>query len=166
MFKQKLIIVLLFCVVGTYANAQSVVVEGGNNFYLNPLGFDKSANNAKRGFYIGPHEMGDTITVKKNEFEKAYVFYKKGSGAYATEEKVITKTSIYNAINKVDKELTKQYAAEPSLVKKALLKNRLARVYDMGIKLSKYETRDFEKFIRQKKNVADIEETLMGLKFK
>jgi hypothetical protein len=144
------------------SSAQSVSSSGAV-FYLNPLE-TKIDPSLRSGVYIGPHIMGDSVTEKRNVFESKYIFYKKSGGAYPSEEKVVLKPSIYKALIKIDKEFTKRIEEKPPLA--ADYKKRMTTLYDIGIKLVRYQTDKVEKEVRSLKSADDLESYFLSLQFK
>ena len=77
-----LFFVILF-VSHSWASAQNLYSSGGGVIYLKPLSAASPAN-LKRGSYVGPHVLGDSVTHLLNNFEREYVYPAVGPLAYYT----------------------------------------------------------------------------------
>jgi hypothetical protein len=153
---------LLWVGMGSVA-AQAIASESGGGIYLykNESDVDESL---KRGYYVGPHILGDTITMLMNRFEKDYTYYQESSGAYKTEEKKINKPNIYFKVKKVEKNLTKE-------VKKGRMDEdeayrKLKRTLSLAIKLMNYRTDQVEEDLRKLKKTDEILDYMFDLKFR
>lgn len=159
----KVLIPLLFFLIPTVVNGQAVVSDGAGGIYLNK-NESTSSNDKKKGFYVGPHILGDSITLLINAFENKYVYFQETGGAYNTEEKIVNKPNIYKAVNKVRKHYEKSFKKGKVNLNMAYFK--LNKVYRLGIRLWDYQTYKVEKEIKQLKTVEEIENYLFALKFK
>lgn len=156
-------IIILLIISGNCA-AQNLYSGGAGSgvIYLKPLSGASPAN-LKRGSYVGPHILGDSVTNLLNNLEKEYVYFKPTYGAYAVEEKVIMKRTIYKKVHDFDKYITKTFVDDPSA--KQEVTTRLVSVINIGIKLLNFDTNQVEKDIK-KLEPADFEKYLLGLQFR
>jgi hypothetical protein len=156
-------IIALLIISGSGA-AQNLYSGGAGSgvIYLKPLS-GTSPSNLKRGSYVGPHILGDSVTSLLNNFEREYVYYKPTYGAYAVEEKVIMKHTIYKKVHDFDKYIIKAYLSDPSA--KQEVTTRLVAVINRGIKLLNFDTNQVEKEIK-KLEPPDFEKYLLGLQFR
>ena len=130
--------------------------------YLKPLSAASPAN-LKRGSYVGPHVLGDSITHALNNFEREFVYFKSTAGGYAVEEKVVLKRSLYKNIHDFDKYISKAY--ESNLLSKEEATLRLGNVINTGIKLLNFDTHQLEKDTK-KLDPVDFEKYLKNLQFR
>jgi hypothetical protein len=160
----KIFSFLLFTFVSFSSLSQNIHNNIGDGIiYLKPMS-SASPSNLKKGSYVGPHLLGDSITYLLNNFEKQYVYYKTSSGAYPTEEKVILKTNIYKKVHEFDNFITKSYTYNLDTKKEAIA--RLTKVISIGVKLLYYDTRQLEKEVKKLKLPTDFERYLNELQFK
>lgn len=144
--------------------AQNVFYSGGSEiFYLNPLD-DGVPANVKKGSYVTPHVLGDSITRLFNELESKYVYYKKSSGAYPVEEKVVLKRNIYAGIYDFNKFLLK--SLDRKLISEKEAAARLTKVLKIGIKMAGYDTSGVEKDLKSIKIPTEFENYLLRIRFK
>ncbi len=162
MMRIKFIISLL--IISGNCAAQNLYSSGGGSgvIYLKPLS-GASPTNLKRGSFVGPHILGDSVTNLLNNFEREYVYFKPTYGAYAVEEKVIMKRTIYKKVHDFDKYISKTYLTD--LTAKQEVTARLVSVIKIGIKLLDFDTNQVEKEIK-KLDPPDFEKYLLGLQFR
>jgi len=156
-----LFFVILF-VSHSWASAQNLYSSGGGVIYLKPLSAASPAN-LKRGSYVGPHVLGDSVTHLLNNFEREYVYFKPTPGGYAVEEKVTLKRNIYKNTHDFDKYISQAY--EVNLLSKEEATLRLGNVINTGIKLLNFDTNQLEKDIK-KLGPLDFEKYLANLQFR
>ncbi len=161
-------VLFIFCsaiFLSTSIAAQNMYSSGGGGsvLYLKPMSA-ASPSNSKRGSYVGPHLLGDSITYALNNFEKAYVYYKTSSGAYPVEEMVVLKRNIYKKVHDFETFISKSYAL--NLVSKQDAAKRLLSVTNISLKLLSYDTRQLEKEVKKLDVPTDFENYLNELKFK
>ena len=156
-----LFFVILF-VSHSWASAQNLYSSGGGVIYLKPLSAASPAN-LKRGSYVGPHVLGDSITHALNNFEREFVYFKSTAGGYAVEEKVVLKRILYKNIHDYDKYISKAY--ESNLLSKEEATLRLGNVINTGIKLLNFDTHQLEKDTK-KLDPVDFEKYLKNLQFR
>lgn len=160
--KTKYLIIVLLIGYGS-CQGQNIYSNGGNGvIYLRPLSSASPAN-LKRGSYVGPHVLGDSVTHLLNNFEREYVYFKPTSGGYAVEEKVTLKRNIYKNIHDFDKYISQAY--EVNLLSKEEATLRLGTVINTGIKLLNFDTNQLEKDIK-KLGPLDFEKYLTNLQFR
>jgi hypothetical protein len=143
-------------------SAQAVANDASGVMYLFPNEV-RSNNSFRRGVFAGQHIFGDTITYKMNEFEKKYVYFKPGNGAYAVEEKIILKPQIYKSIKKLDTFFEKEFSEGRMSV--VVASDRFTKVLDVGLKLINFQTVQVEKDIKKLKDPLALEKYLLSLKF-
>ncbi len=132
--------------------------------YLNKNESRLGKDATKRGYYVGPHALGDTITMLLNRFENDYVYYEEGDGAYRVEEKKIVKPSLYRAIKKIEKHYSK--SLKKNSVDESYAYSRLKLIIRKGITLMNYDTREFEEQLRKIKSIERTEEFILKVKVK
>ncbi len=156
--------IIILLVITSNCVAQNLYSGGAASgvIYLKPLSGASPAN-LKRGSYVGPHILGDTVTNLLNNFEKEYVYFKPTHGAYAVEEKVIMKRTIYKKVHDFDKFIIKTFLDDPSA--KQEVTTRLVSVINIGMKLLNFDTNQVEKDIK-KLEPPDFEKYLLGLQFR
>ncbi len=160
----KINLIIIVLIVSGNCVAQNLYSgdAGSGVMYLKPLS-GASPSNLKRGSYVGPHILGDSVTSILNNFENEYVYFKPTYGAYAVEEKVIMKRTIYKKVHDFDKYISKTYLADPSA--KQEVTDRLVSVIKIGIKLLDFDTNQVEMEIK-KLDPPDFEKYLLGLQFR
>lgn len=164
MMKIKLFLLIALSVVISVAKGQNMVSSGGAGvLFLKPMG-SSIPTGLKRGSFVGPHLLGDTITYKLNILEKSYVYFKPTSGAYAVEEKVVLKRNIYKKVKEFDDFITKSYVK--GLVTREDAQQRLSNIVDIGIKLMNFDTKQLEKDVRKVSTPVDFERLMNELKFR
>lgn len=166
MMKGVLFVILITFVVMPCA-AQAVVSDSQGMMYLNKNESEPSDLGIKRGYYVGPHVLGDSITQLLNKFEEEYVYYKKTEGAYATEEKKNIKFSIYKAVHRVDDYYVKgikKGKIDASRIGEA--KKNLKMILSKGIRLKSYFTVQVEEDLRKVKAPEEIILYFEKIKFK
>jgi hypothetical protein len=161
----KIVYLVLFLISSSACVAQNIYSNGGGSgvIFLKPLS-EASPANMKRGSYVGPHVLGDSVTFLLNNFEKLYVYYKTSSGAYPVEEKVVLKRNIYKKVHDFDSFISKSYQA--NLVNGQEATGRLKKVLNIGIKLMSYDTNLLEKEVKKIDLPTDFERYLLELQFK
>lgn len=135
---------------------------GGAMLYLKPMK-SEGPKGLKRGSYVGEHVLGDTVSQLLNTFEKTYVYYKKSSGAYPVEEKVVLKTPVYKKVKTFDSYITKKYQEDE--IKSGEASSRLQKVLTTAIKLMNYDTKQVEKDIKKIAEPEDVEKYLNNIVF-
>lgn len=160
-------ILVFFFVLFSFAtlSAQNVATTTSSGIvYLYPNESDIEISNYKRGSYAGSHILGEEVDKQLSLFEKNYVYYKKGEGAYAVEEKHVLKPNIYKAVNRVVKQYTKKFkkGKVPAAEAEAAISNAL----EVGNKLIRFQTEKVEYDLEKVKNVDYIEKYLENIKFK
>lgn len=140
-----------------------VQVNFSGLMYLNKNESSEGKDATKRGYYIGPHALGDTITMLLNRFENDYVYYKQEDGAYKVEEKKVIKPRLYSAIKKIEKVYMKDL--KKGMVEETYVYSKLKLILQRGIKLKLYDTRKVEEELKQIKSVKKMEAYIMALKF-
>ncbi len=144
--------------------AQAMVTESGGSIMLFRNESESDLlKKSKRGFYVGPHMLGEEITQKLDEFEKRYVYYKETQPPYPTLEKMVLKPKIYNAVKKMEKYYRK--GALKSKIPLMEAQEKLTKVLDIGIKLMNYNTPVVEQYLASKHKEEEIEAYLLNLKF-
>lgn len=158
------IFIFIVSLVSYSVSAQNMYSDSGHAgvIYLKPMS-EGSPSDAKRGSYVGPHLLGDSITYLLNRFEKAYVYYKASSGPYPVEEMVILKRTIYKKVHEFDDFITKSYIR--SLVHREEARKRLMNVMGISLRLLNYDTRKLEKEVKKLEVPTDFERYLNELKF-
>ncbi|WP_436517506.1 hypothetical protein [Ekhidna sp. To15] len=136
----------------------------GGVTYLNKSTTSLGEDATKRGYYVGPHVLGDTITMLLNRFENDFVYYEMGTGAYAVEEKKVIKPSLHKAIWRVNKYYEKKVDAGDITERNAYI--RMKAVVSKGIKLKNYYTEDIEAKLKKMKKAPEIEAYLDKIKFR
>jgi hypothetical protein len=160
------ILYFVFLLISSYACvAQNIYSNGGGSgvIFLKPLN-EASPANLKRGSYVGPHILGDSVTYLLNNFEKLYVYYKTSSGAYPVEEKVVLKRNIYKKVHEFESFMSKSYQLNLVNGQEAVV--RVKKVLTIGIKLMSYDTGQLEKEVKKIDLPTDFEQYLLGLQFK
>jgi hypothetical protein len=142
---------------------QGVATESGGTIMLfkNDGG---SLDDKKRGYYIGPHVLGDTITTLMNEFEKSYVYYQKSGNAYAVEEKMYEKKYIYLPVRKVIRRYNKLLKRDKINEKEA--KANLKMILEKAIKMKNYNTSPIEDELKGMKKADEIVAYFQDIKFR
>ncbi len=159
--KKNCILFLIF--ISSNGIAQNIYSSGAGSgvMLLKPIN-ETSPRNLKRGSYIGPHVLGDSVTMAINNFEKEYVYFKPTSGAYAVEEKIIVKQNIYKKVHDFDRYIVKSFQSDFS--SKQELTNRLLTVINVGTKLLNFDTQQVEREIK-KLGPVEFEKYLLNLQF-
>ena len=160
--KTKFFILTFYSLITFYTQAQSIVSDRAGIMYLYPNESREGAN-FRRGVYVGPHELGDTIASKLNEVEKRFIYFKPGFGAYAVEEKITLKSQVYKSTKKIDSYITKLFLS--GKISRDEASTRLQRVLDVVIKLINYDTNQVERDLKKLKSPESAEEYLIRLKF-
>lgn len=163
--KRFYFLLILTSIISCSVHSQNMYSDsgGGGVLYLKPMSPDSPAY-AKRGSFVGPHLLGDSVTSLLNTFEKSYVYYKSSSGAYPVEEMVVLKKSIYKKIHEFDNFISKSYTHK--LISKEEAAKRLMKVTNIGIKLMSFDTRQLEKEVKRLNVPTDFERYLGELKFR
>lgn len=158
---------LIFCLVfstAAFSQFSETGARADGIIYLNKEQSAEGSNAKKRGYYVGPHVLGDTITMLLNKFENDYVYYKVTGGAYNVEEKNVVKPTIYQAVRKLnryyEKALTKGSITEPNAYV------RMKSIIYKGLELKNYYTADVERKLKKLKKPEDIEKYLMSIRFR
>ena len=159
---------LLTICVASYGQARfsgsSEAYGTGSVTYLNKSTTSIGEDATKRGYYVGPHVLGDTITMLLNRFENDFVYYEMGTGAYAVEEKKVIKPAIHKAIWRVNKYYEKKVDAGEITERNAYI--RMKAVVAKGIRLKNYYTEDIENKLKKMKKAPEIEAYLDKIKFR
>lgn len=142
----------------THAQFSELNVRADGMIYLNKQEYSEGLNSKKRGYYVGPHILGDTLTMLLNKFENSYVYYEVSGGAYSTEEKNIIKPVIYKTIHKLDRYYTKKFNKGNISKRNAYI--RLKSIVTKGIALKNYYTTNVEEQLKEIKNPEKLEEFL------
>lgn len=158
----KILLLSSLFLISTQIFSQSIANDNTGVLYLY-RNESNTANSFKRGAYAGDHVLGDTISIKLNEFEKRYIYFKPGSGAYAIEEKVTLKPQIYKSIKRVDNYFSKQFSGNKMSRKES--SDRFSAVLDVAIKLINYDTKQVELDLRKINDPLAIEKYLLKIKF-
>ena len=163
MIKMRMLFVVFYLLLASTAFSQ-VQARYDGMVYLNKNENTLGEDAKKNGYYVGPHVLGDTITMLLNRFEKDFVYFETGDGAYGVEEKKIIKPDLYNAIKKIEKFYSKSLKKE--LVEETFAYSRLKLVLQRGIRLKNFDTSVVEKDLKRMKSVEDMENYILELKFK
>lgn len=162
--KNTLSILCLFIATIAFSQFSETGARADGIIYLNEQQTAEGSNAKKRGYYVGPHVLGDTITMLLNKFENDYVYFQETGGAYSVEEKKIIKPSIYRAIKRVNKHYEKTLAKGQITEGNAYA--RLKAVIYKGLELKNYYTSDVEKRLQKIKKPEEIERYLTSIKFR
>ncbi len=146
-------LVFLFCF-DNYLFSQASVTESNGVFILNPNQKSDEGKSFRRGTYTDAHFFGEDITSKLDLFERNYVYYVPGTGAYAVEEKKILKPEIYKKIKYLDKSLVKSVKQGKMDLENA--SSKFSSIISLSIKLLNYDTSNVEKDLKKMNN--DINE--------
>ncbi len=159
----KFILITLFLILSieTYSQAQANL--SGGVTYLNKNENTQGNNSKKKGFYVGPHILGDTITMLLNKFENDYVYFETLQGAYGVEEKKVIKPELYSSIKKIEKKYSKGVKKEK--IASDLAYSRLKLILQKGIKLMNYNTTKVESDLKNIKSLEAAETYILNLKF-
>ncbi len=158
---------ILVCALIIYAKlwGQNIYHKGGDDiFYLNTLDESDRRNTLKRGSYVGPHVLGDSITRLMNEFESEFVFYRNTGGAYPVEEKMVIKRPIYKGVHDFEKYLRE--LLKNKSVNEADAAVRLTRILKVSIKLVDYNTQELEKILKKTKDPLFFEQCILKIRFR
>ena len=162
--KSIFVFTLLFTAIVCKAQLSELNTRVGAMVVLDPTSISVGDNAKKRGYYVGPHVLGDTITMLMNKFQNDYVYYESTGGAYNVEEKKIIKPSIYRAILKVNKHYEK--AVSKGNITEGNAYGRMKSILRKGIELKNYYTEDVEVQLKKLKKAEDIERYLDTIKFR
>ena len=143
---------------------QSMTSDSGGALYLYKSETSNPADLFKRGYYVGPHVLGDTITMLLNAFEQKFTYFKKSEGAYATEEKVVLKRDIYRAINQVNNYYEK--GVKKGRISTDEAYSKVKAILTTGVKLMDYNTTQVESQLRKIKSIQETENYLLSIKFR
>lgn len=117
----------------------------------------------KRGSYDETsHLLGDSIRYKLNEFEKTYVYFESGNGAYPVEQRFVIKPELYKKIKSVDKALVKLAREKKLSINEA--QTKLSFILSMSLKLVNYDTRQVEKDIKRLTKPEDVINYLLKIR--
>lgn len=163
MKKISALLFLLFAFTALYAQNVATSTSSGI-IYLYPNESEVDVNNYKRGSYSGSHILGEEVDKQLNEFEQNFVYYKKGEGAYAVEEKHVLKPNIYKAVNRVVKHYTKQFKKGRVPAEEA--NEAIINALEVGNRLIKFRTEKVEYDLDRVKSVNYIEKYLENIQFK
>jgi len=152
--------VLIFLTATVFGQAQATT---GGVTYLNKNENDSDADYKKRGYYVGPHILGDTITMLMNKFENDYVFYEETEGAYSVEEKVILKPYLYNSVKKIERKYRK--GVKKGKIKPDVAYSKLKLLLKRAIRMKTYNTKEVESTLKKLRKPEEKEEYLLSLKF-
>lgn len=146
------------------AYSQAVISEQNGTILINRNQSEEEiARNLKRGSYNESHLLGDSVSHELNEFEKAYVYYLPGSGAYATEQKKVIKPIIYEKIHFLDKNYTKM--ARKSLQSIPELRYKFIKILNIATPLVSFDTKKVDQDLSTIKDVQSIENYFLRIKF-
>lgn len=162
-----LLVALCLVTISNVAYSQAVASNSGGAIYLNKNEASNHDPSLRRGAYVGPHVMGDSLTQLLNKFETEYVYYKKGDGAYATEEKKFVKFPIYRAVHRVNDfyvKAVKKGKVDASQI--ITVKKDLKMVLFKGVLLKNYYTPDVEKDLKKMKDIDQIVDYFKKIEFK
>ncbi len=154
--KKILVTCFILMTVLTVSGQAIVNNSGSGGVYLNKNESGSGGSATKRGYYVGPHVLGDTITALMNKFENYYVYYEESGGAYSVEEKIIIKPQIYKAVKKVNKYYEKSLKKGNISEKEAYAS--MKKLLTKGIKLRDYYTENVERDLKKMKDVNKITE--------
>ena len=157
-------LILLFVSLGFSGSAQTFLSfddHGVTYLFKNTV---SNENYRKTGYYIGPHVLGDTITMLLNKFESEYVYFVESDGAYSIEEKKFLKPEIYKTVTKLNKHYEKEL--KKNRIDERDAYNKLNRILTIGIKLKYYQTVELESKLKQIKELIKKEDYLLAVKFK
>ncbi len=153
--KHILIILLILISLVNCSHAQTSVTESNGVFILNPNQKSDEGKSFRRGTYTDTHFFGEDITNKLDLFEKNYVYYLPGTGAYAVEEKKILKPEIYKKIKYIERSLVKAVKQNKMNLEDA--SKKLSYIVTLSIKLLNFDTSNLEKDLkRMDNNINDI----------
>lgn len=155
-------LIIIFILSAAVVQGQNIMSGGAGDgvVYLKPLGSESPAG-LKRGSYVGPHLLGDTITQLLNAFEREYVYYKKTSGAYPVEEMVINKRHIYKTVHQLDDYFKDGIQKGEVTITEAY--SRYKKILEIGLRLKEFETTQLEKDLKKIKTPQEKEKFLLGL---
>jgi hypothetical protein len=157
--------ILLLILVSFTVKSQSVANDGGVMFLYPNEGAENSSPNVRRGSYANSHILGERVSDLLNSVEREYVYFKKSTGAYPTEEKIVKKKSIYGVIKKLDKYYVSLVSEKPNDLEQ--IEAEYVLLLDKILRMSKYHTEKVETDLRKIKNASDIIEYLkVKVKFK
>jgi hypothetical protein len=154
----------LLALLGAYhmIHAQSFANDGGVVFlYRNES--EVIPDGLRRGTYSGTHPLGFSVAEKLNLFEREYVYFRKSTGAYATEEKIIIKKTLYRSIRKLDKFFIN--SSTSGVLSKQEAEKQYLDLLDIAIKLSRYNTEKVEVELQKLKNEEETIHFLMQIRF-
>lgn len=147
----------------TLISMAQAVADFGTTTYLYKNESDIAAGK-KTGYYVGPHILGDTITMLLNKFESEYVYFEESGGAYSVEEKKFLKPEIYKAVSRINKYYEKGVKKNKITEKDAY--EKLKGILMVGIKLKGYQTSEVEKQLASIKELSDQEQYLLSLQYR
>ena len=154
---KKVFLICFIVAAGFSANSQAIASNSGSGaVYLNKNESGAGGSAKKRGYYVGPHVLGDTITALLNKFENYYVYYEESGGAYSVEEKIIIKPQIYKAVKRVNKYYEKGF--DKGTVPRREAYASLKSVLTKSIKLRDYYTENVERDLKKMKDGKEIVE--------
>ncbi len=159
----------LFFIIGllTAHTAYSQAVQtqtggsGGGIFYLNKNN-SGNPNDYERGFYIGPHVLGEEFDRLMNKYESAYTYFVEGSGGYAVKQKRIEKAPLYRSVNKVLKSYEKLFKKGKITLED--FESKSTKLVKLAVELIGYNTDVVESDLKNIKSVDEIEDYLLALK--
>ncbi len=158
---------LIFCSIvssAAFSQFSETGARADGIVYLNEQQTAEGSNAKKRGYYVGPHVLGDTITMLLNKFENDYVYYKETGGAYSVEEKKVIKPTIYQAVKKLNRHYEKLLAKGGITEGNAYA--RMKTIIYKGLELKNYYTSDVERKLKKLKKPDEIEKYLASIKFR
>ena len=166
--KYSFFFIIIINAVTTYGQVRfsgdSETYGTGSVTYLNKRTTSLGEDVTKRGYYIGPHALGDTITILLNKFENDFVYYEMGIGAYAVEEKKIIKPAIHKAVWRINKYYEKK--VEKGDITEQNAYSRMKSVLKKAIRLKNYHTEDVEAKLKKIRKASEIEEYFDKIKFR
>ncbi len=141
---------------------QATVDNSGPMIMLYKNG-DKAVKGDDRGYYVGPHVLGEDMTELINDFEATYTYYVESGGAYSTKQKRIEKPVIYKSIKRLIKHYNKVLKKSPESA--STIDTNLTNVLEIGLKLMKVNSTVVETSLRSLKSPSEIEKYLLNLRF-
>jgi len=144
------LIVIIFSCHSFSCYSQATMSETNGVFILNPNQKSDEGKSFRRGTYTDVHFFGEDITSKLDLFERNYVYFLPGTGAYAVEEKKILKPEIYKKIKFLDKSFVKAVKQNKMNLEDASIK--FSSIVSLSIKLLNYDTANVEKDLKKMNN--------------
>jgi hypothetical protein len=158
-----LLIIGVLAFINFNVDAQVSNVSESNGIVFLNKNSASDVSGLKRGGYVGPHILGDTVTILMNVFESKYTYYVAGSGAYASDIKKVLKPNIYKSIKSINKFYEK--GVKKNKIEDDVAKARMKDVLDIAIKLYGYETSALEGKLKDLKSANQKEAYLKKIVF-